>query len=124
MFKSKFEVDVAKAFRSNGIKFEYEPTVVHFVQPKKERKYTPDFRIRTKTGITCFVETKGRLTSEDRKKLIWVREQNSKLKLVLLFMNSTNTLTKVSKTTYGDWARKNGFEYYDFRFGLPKGWIK
>ena len=123
MYKSKFEVNVAKAFKSNGIKFEYEPKVVRFLQPEKERKYTPDFYIQTKTGVTCFVETKGRLTSEDRKKLIWVKEQHPKMKLILLFMNSSVTLTKASNTTYAQWAKKNGFEFYDFRFGLPKGWI-
>ena len=123
-FKSKFEVNVAKAFRTNGIKFEYEPETVKFTQPEKQRKYTPDFKIKIKTGLRLYVETKGRLTIEDRKKLIWVRDQNPKLKLVLLFMNSNVTLTKASKTTYADWSRKNGFEFYDFRFGLPKGWIK
>ena len=124
MYKSKYESDVARAFKQARITFEYEPEVLKFLQPEKARKYTPDFKIRTSTGIICLVETKGRLTSEDRKKLLWVKEQHPKKKLVLIFMNSNVTLTKVSKTTYADWARKNGFEFYDFRFGLPKGWIK
>ena len=123
-YKSKYEVNVAKAFKQAGISFEYEPEILKFTQPLKERKYTPDFKIKTKTGVNCLVETKGRLTSEDRKKLLWVKEQHPKKKIVLLFMNSSVTLTKVSKTTYSDWAKKNGFEWYDFRFGLPKGWIK
>ena len=124
LYKSKFEVNVAREFRQKGIKFEYEPETWEFTQPEKRRKYHPDFKIRTQTGITAFVETKGRLTSEDRKKLLWVREQHPKKKLILLFMNSSVTLTKASKTTYAEWCRKNNFEYYDFRFGLPKTWIK
>ena|SRR3990167_580280 len=123
-YKSQFEKNVAKEFKAHGIRFEYEPEVVRFLQPEKERKYTPDFKIRTKTGITCLVETKGRLTSEDRKKMVWVKEQHPKKKIILIFMNAANTLTKRSKTTYADWARKNGFEYVDFRFGLPKEWKK
>ena len=123
-YRSKFEVNVSKAFKTNGIKFEYEPETWGFTQPKKDRKYTPDFKIRTKTGITLFVETKGRLTSEDRKKILWVLEQNPKKKLVLVFQNSANTITKASRTTYADWCRKNSIEFYDFRFGLPKEWIK
>lgn len=122
-YRSKFEANVAKEFKNHGIKFVYEPEVVHFIQPEKARKYTPDFRLTFKKGRgSILVETKGRLTSEDRKKLIWVREQNPKIKLVLLFMDSRKTLTKVSKTSYGDWCRKNDFEFYDFRFGLPKEW--
>ena len=124
IFKSKFESDVAKSFRQAGIKFEYEPVVLSFTQPSKKRKYKPDFKIRTKTGIICLVETKGRLTIEDRKKLIWVKEQHPKTPIILLFMNSSVTLRKGSKTTYAEWARDNGFEFYDFRFGLPKGWLK
>lgn len=122
IYRSKFEKNVAKAFKADRIRFEYEPTVLEFVQPAKKRKYTPDFQIKTKTGITCLVETKGRLTREDRKKLILVKEQNPKVKIVLIFMNAANTLDKRSKTTYSEWARDNGFEYYDFRFGLPKEW--
>lgn len=124
-YRSKFEANVAKEFKNNGIKFVYEPEVVHFLQPEKARKYTPDFRVTTKGSRSSFlIETKGRLTAEDRKKLVWVRDQNPKIKLVLLFMDSRKTLTKVSKTTYGDWSRKNGFEFHDFRFGLPKEWTE
>lgn len=123
-YKSKFELDFAKELKKNGIKFEYEPEVVEFLQPEKKRKYTPDFKIRTKTGVTCFIETKGKLTAEDRKKLVLVKEQHPKKKFILVFMNSANKLRKNSKTTYSDWAKKAGFEWYDFRFGLPKGWVK
>jgi predicted nuclease of restriction endonuclease-like RecB superfamily len=120
-YKSQFERKVAQAFKENGIKFEYEPMVVDFTQPEKKRKYTPDFRIKTKKG-TLVVETKGRLTREERQKLIWIRDSNPKLKIILMFMNSSVPIQKGSPTSYGDWAKKNGFEYHDFRFGLPKDW--
>ena len=123
-YRSKFESNVAKEFKAKGVSFEYEPKVLAFTQPAKERKYTPDFYIRTKTGVTTLVETKGKLTAEDRAKMVWVKEQHPKEKIVILFMNSSVKLRKGSKTTYSDWARKNGFEFYDFRFGLPKEWIK
>lgn len=121
MYKSKFEKDVAKAFKVGGIKFEYEPEIIKFLQPEKNRKYTPDFKVRTKAG-TFLIETKGKLTAQDRFKMVWVRDQNPDKKLVLLFMNSNVKLRKGSKTTYGDWARKNNFEFHDFRFGLPDCW--
>ena len=120
-YKSQFEKNFAKSLRDSGIKFEYEPLVVDFTQPEKKRKYIPDFRIRTKEGVRI-VETKGKLTIEDRKKLVWVAEQNPKLKLIIVFMNSKNKLRKNSPTTYGQWATKNGFEWYDFNDGLPQAW--
>lgn len=118
-FKSKFEKDVYQALKKAGLKPEYEPVVVGFTQPAKERKYTPDFRIKGKSG-SLFIETKGRLTREDRQKLLFVRESNPKLNLVLVFMNSSVPIMKGSPTTYADWAKKNNFDYVDFRFGLGK----
>lgn len=120
-YKSNFESSFAKELKKHGIKFEYEPEILEFVQPLKKRKYTPDFRVRTGKGV-FLVETKGKLTSEDRKKMIWIKEQHPNKKIVLVFMNSTNKLTSASKTTYGDWASKAGYEWIDFRSGLPKDW--
>lgn len=123
-YKSQFEEHVAKAFKAAGIKFEYEPMVVDFTEPEKKRKYTPDFKARTKAGVLV-IETKGKLDRETRKKMILVKEQNPKLNVVILFMDSRKPILKGSKTTYGDWATKNGFKWYDFRNGgLPKEWIK
>jgi predicted nuclease of restriction endonuclease-like RecB superfamily len=124
LFKSQFEKNVAKEFRKYGIKFTYEPEVVRFLQPEKQRKYIPDFRIKTKMGNVFLVETKGKLDADDRKKLEWVKAQNPDLNLVLLFMNSDVKLRKGSKTTYGMWATKAGFTWYDFRAGLPQGWTE
>jgi hypothetical protein len=121
-YKSKFEKNFAKVLKENGITFKYEPMVVAFTQPEKKRKYLPDFELKTKKAGVFLVETKGKLTHEDRQKLVWVKEQNPKMKLILVFMNSNNKLRKNSPTTYGQWATKNGFEWYDFRQGLPEEW--
>ena len=120
-FKSLFELKFSKALTKRGIPFKYEPETLAFLQPEKKRKYTPDFLITTKDG-NFLVETKGKLTAEDRKKMVWVKEQHPNKKIVIVFMNAGNRLTKVSKTTYGDWADKQGYEWVDFRNGLPKNW--
>ena len=120
-YKSKFEQNFAKALKTNGIKFEYEQVLVSFVQPEKKRKYYPDFKIRTDEGV-FIVETKGRFTAEDRKKMIWVRECNPDLNVILMFQNSNVPIRKGSKVTYADWCRKNNYKFFDFRFGLPKSW--
>lgn len=121
-YKSKYEIQVAKTLRKFGISFKYEPEVVEFLQPEKRRKYTPDFKIEVKGEGPIYIETKGKLTAQDRFKMQWVKEQNPAKKFVLLFMNADVKLRKGSKTTYGDWATKAGFEWYDFRRGLPTKW--
>lgn len=121
-YKSGFEKTLAKDFTKHGIEFEYESMVVPFVQPEKKRKYKPDFIITTKNAGVCIVEAKGRLTRADRQKLIMVRESNPKLHIILLFQNASIPIQKGSKTTYGDWCDDNGFEYYDYRKGLPSKW--
>jgi hypothetical protein len=122
LYKSQFERDVVVALKKNKIKFVYEPTVVHFLQPEKKRKYIPDFRLTFKKGSSpIFVEAKGRLTLADRQKMLWVRDQNPKMKFVILFMDARKRITKRSNTTYSKWAEDNNFEHYDFRNGLPWG---
>ena len=120
--RSKFEENVAKAFKQKKIKFEYEPEVVRFVQPAKPRKYTPDWRITTKAGDVLLVETKGKLTVADRQKFVWLKEQHPTMNLVLLFMNASVKLRKNSPTSYGEWATKKGFKWIDWKKGFPKEW--
>ena len=120
-FRSGFEVRVAKALKAKKIKFKFEPEKFQYVQPQRWRHYTPDFLL---SASGCYVECKGRLTKEDRDKLLWVKEQYPDLRLVLLFDKSDNTIRKGSKTTYSDWAIKHGFEWADFRKdGIPKKWL-
>ncbi len=120
-FKSKFEQNIASVLRRRKVKFGYEVTTFPFVQPEIQRKYTPDFYF-PKTDI--YVESKGKLTIEDRKKLLWVKQAYPDLRIVLLFMRATNPIRKGSKTTYGDWATANGFEWADWADGIPESWYK
>ena len=110
-YRSKFEGSVAQGLRSRKLGFEFEPESFEFVQPSKPRKYTPDFKL---SKLGTYVECKGKFTKEDRDKLLWVREQNPELDLVLLFMRANNFIRKGSKTRYKDWADKNNFQWFDW----------
>jgi len=110
-FKSGFEVDFAKALKKRKVKFGYETTKFPFVQPSKKRNYTPDFEL---LGTGTFVECKGKLTVAEREKLLWIKESYPDLRLVLVFMRGRNPIRKGSKTSYMDWATKNGFEAFDW----------
>lgn len=117
-YKSKFERSVAASFTKLGLKFGYETRKFPFVQPAKKRNYTPDFEL-SETGL--FVECKGKLTKEERDKLLWIKETYPDLPFVLLFMRAKNPIRKGSKTTYGAWATESGIEWYDWeRGGIPK----
>jgi len=121
-YKSQFERDVAASFRKQGVKFGYETRKFPFVQPSKKRNYTPDFEL---PEIGLFVECKGKLTKEERDKLIWIKETYPDLPFVVLFMRARNPIRKGSKTSYSDWATAEGFEWYDWeRGGIPKERLK
>jgi len=98
-----------------GSDWDYEPETFRFIQPAKERKYTPDFR---KGKI--YIEVKGKLDLETRQKMQWFKEQHPDVHLVIIFGKASNKLSKKSKTTYAQWAEKVGFEYYDLNTTLPE----
>lgn len=113
-YKSKFEANVAASFRKHKVKFAYESRKFPFVQPAKKRNYTPDFELQ-ETGL--FVECKGKLTKEERDKLIWIKQTYPKLPFVLLFMRARNPIRKGSPTSYGAWATENRFNWLDWDTG-------
>ena len=104
----------------SSLQVSYEPDKLPFVQPEKQRLYIPDFKLKDKV----YIEAKGRLTVEDRQKMLWVKEQYPDCTFYLLFGNARNTINKRSKTTYSDWADKNGFVWADIRNGIPQSWLK
>ena len=119
-YKSQLEVLTATLLKRAKVKVEYETDVLRFVQPAKDRKYTPDFRL----GPGTYIETKGKLDAAARQKYVWVKNQNPWVTLYFLFGKADNRLSKNSRTTYAEWAEKNGFEWADIRVGIPKHWLK
>lgn len=115
-FKSKLEEKVWAVLKKEFPSVKYEPNKFKFIQPEIERTYIPDF----KTGRSnIFLEAKGKLDLETRKKMVWFRDSNPTIRIIFLFMNPDNKITKRSKTTYAMWATDNGFEWLDFR----KDWL-
>ncbi len=119
-YRSNFERSVAAYLKKKKIKYGYETTKFPFVQPAKKRVYIPDFELNG-----CFIECKGKLTKEDRDKLLWAREQNPDMRLFLVFMRGRNPIRKGSSTTYMMWAAENNIPAFDWdqQQDLNK-WIK
>jgi predicted nuclease of restriction endonuclease-like RecB superfamily len=109
-FKSKLEVNVWNSLKKAYPHVEYEPDKIPFIQPAKDRVYIPDFKIGD-----VYIEAKGKLDIDTRQKMLWFRECNPDVQVLILFQNSSNKIRKGSKTTYADWAEKNGFPWLDFR---------
>jgi hypothetical protein len=116
-YRSKFESKIAKALVLCGQKVKYEVEVIEYTIPESNHKYTPDFLLPN--GIR--IEAKGRLTAEDRKKMLWVKRSNPDLDIRFVFMRGASPIRKGSKTTYGMWAEKNGFKWAEKT--IPETWI-
>jgi hypothetical protein len=110
-YRSKFELQFSKKLETLKIKVQYETDKIVYIQPEKQRTYIPDWTI----GKNRYIETKGRFTAQDRQKVLCVIKSNPKIKLYLLFQNAKVTLSKVSKTSYGDWCDKNNIEWADIK---------
>ena len=114
-FRSMFERDLAAQIRNATGTLSYETVKVKY--QREPQTYTPDFVLPN--GI--IIEAKGRLTATDRTKMILVKEQHPDLDIRFVFQNAKVKLTKSSKTTYGDWATKHGFQWAT-RW-VPAAWI-
>lgn len=115
-YRSGLEEAIAKDLKEAGVSFLYEDKKITY-QVNQVRTYTPDFILPN--GI--IIETKGRFVVDDRMKHLMIREQYPHLDLRFVFSNSRNKIRKGSKTTYGDWCDKHGFQYADKR--IPDEWL-
>lgn len=117
-FRSGLEESIAKKLTSQGVGFTFEELIIKYNRPQREAKYTPDFVLAN--GI--IIESKGRFVTADRQKHILVKTQHPELDIRFVFSNSRSRITKLSKTTYGDWCDKHGFKYSDKE--IPEAWLR
>lgn len=116
-YRSGLEEDISKQLADLGVPVEYESFKIEY-RVEETRKYTPDWRLPN--GI--IIETKGRFTSDDRKKHLLIKAQHPEYDIRFVFTRSKQRLSKTSKTTYADWCDKHGFKYADKL--IPVEWIK
>jgi Phage endonuclease I len=109
-FRSGLEVKFALLLHDNNLPIVYERSILKFNQPEKKRSYKVDFDLGSFS-----IEVKGRLTVQDRQKMLWVKQQNPEAKIVFVFDNKNKKLDKRSKLTHGTWADKHGFLNFDLK---------
>jgi len=117
-FMSAFEAKMAADLKSAGVPFKYEAGFIRYIQPEKQRRYTPDFILPS--GI--IIEVKGKFETEDRQKHLMIRDSEPDLDIRFVFSSSNRKIGKRSTTTYGDWCRKKGFTCAE-KF-IPPAWLK
>jgi len=114
-YRSKLEEQVASLLTSLGVSFEYESTKVSYIL---QCSYTPDFLLPN--GV--YLETKGELTEQDRRKMKAVKKQNPELDIRFVFQAPYNKLYKGAKSTYAQWAEKHGFQWAHYS-SIPIEWL-
>lgn len=116
--RSRIEQRIANHLDSLGVPYGYETLKLTYTVPETSKKYTPDFILSN--GI--IVEAKGwPFDSQDRQKLLLVRDQHPHLDIRLIFENPLNKINTGSQTTYADWATQHGFQYAAKL--VPSEWI-
>lgn len=117
-YRSGLEKRVGDSLEDRGVPFEYEALKVPFVQPAKNRRYTPDFILPN--GIV--IEAKGRLTTKNRQKHKFIQDSHPDLDLRFVFSNMNRTISKRSSTTYAEWCDRYGFLCADKT--IPLEWLE
>lgn len=109
--RNKFETDVAAAL---GPRFRYESHKFSYTVP---HTYTPDF---VDANRKIIIECKGYLSKTMRAAYRAVKAQHPEWKFYFIFQNGAKRIDKRSKTTYREWAMRNGFGVLDFGSLKPK----
>ena len=115
-FRSGFELEVAHYLNKNSIKYEYERDKLEYIVDPKT--YCPDFYL---SEYDFYIETKGRLTSADMVKHLYIKKQRPDVDIRFIFINSRKKLYKGSPTTYAKWCDRHSFLYADNV--IPKDWF-
>ena len=113
--RSHFEDNLCSDLDELGAVYKYEVYKIKYTT--KPKTYTPDFVLEN--GI--IIEAKGRFVPSDRSKHLQIKEQHPDLDIRFVFYNSNQKLNKNSKTSYGEWATKNGYIWSNKV--IPEGWL-
>ena len=121
-YRSGLEHSFAKDLDEKNVEYGYESEVITYVKPESNHRYTLDFIVKTKSGKTIIIETKGRFVSSDRVKHLLIKRQYPDLDIRFVFGKVKQRLSKRSKTTYGEWCERHGFKYAETI--MPDEWLK
>jgi predicted nuclease of restriction endonuclease-like RecB superfamily len=108
--RNKFEKRILTQLKRARVSFTYESEKIPYVLAGH---YIPDFIIQTSLG-KIYVEAKGYLRPEHKRKMVAVKKQHPEMDLRILFYSANKKFIK--------WAEKAGFKYAIET--IPKEWLK
>jgi hypothetical protein len=121
-YRSGLELKISDQITENNYPLCYETETLSYTVPEQQSKYTPDFILTKKSGELMYIETKGRWTAIDRKKMKHVLQSNPNIDLRIIFQNPNQRISKTSKTTYESYAKKLGIKHVAKR-DIPAEWF-
>lgn len=112
-FDSPFEMDLANSVLRNA---EYHPDKIEYTMPETHHTYTTDFRLGP-----YFIEVKGFLRREDKKKYVAIANniEQRGYKLIFVMKNPEKKMAGSRKRKDGtylshkEWLEKNGVMCYN-----------
>ena len=114
-YRSMFEVTIADAAESAGMKLTYEP---HTIPYTIKGNYVPDFQLPN--GI--LIEAKGYLDAGTCRKMLSVKASNPELDIRFVFQKANGKRNKRAKLQNWQWAEKHGFLWSEGT--IPLTWWK
>jgi hypothetical protein len=121
-YRSGLELKVADQIKEANYPLNYETETLNYIVPERKSKYTPDFIFTKKNGTLMYIETKGRWTATDRKKMKFILQSNPNIDLRIVFQNPNQRISKTSKTTYEAYALKLGIQHVAKK-NIPLEWL-
>jgi len=97
--RNEFEKSIERFLKKKKVKFKYEREKIPYVIAGH---YIPDFIIETKLG-TVYVEAKGYLRPEAKRKMVAVKRQHPEMDIRFVFYSRRSSQIK--------WADKHGFKW-------------
>lgn len=107
--KNKFEKRIYAQLKRSKVSFKYESEKIPYVLAGH---YIPDFVLVTSTG-KVYIETKGYLRPEHKRKMVAVKKQHPEIDLRILFYSPKKKDIK--------WAERIGIKYAFEK--IPKEWL-
>jgi hypothetical protein len=114
-FRSGLEEKVADLLTNLGVKYEYESKRIPYTL---RCNYTPDFLLPN----SVYLETKGHLTEEDRRKMKAVKKDNPNLDIRFVFQAPLQQDLKGIQNYLRQWCEKNGFLWCSYS-SIPTEWL-
>lgn len=109
--RNKFEKRIDRQLRKMRLTYAYEPEKLPYII---SAHYIPDFVIKLPSGNKVYIETKGYLRPEDKRKLVAVKKCHPTFDIRIVFYKLVESSRR--------WAERHGFQYA-FE-SVPDGWFR